>query len=612
MRSSFRSIVVLALLAAVLLAPSPAAATPSEGLVKVPEEATLTLLGGDPQDRLGSSVSRAGDLDADGRPDLLVAERSEWSMSSAWALRGGLTGVVALTSPDVPPAAGFGLRSIGLYHPAAAGVGDVNGDGRPDLAIASQVGGSKVVYGRAGTRPTVDLDKVAPPAGFAVSKDISVDVAPAGDFNGDGLADTAFVRPGMAAEDCMTFGYPGCIPTEAKPPALVVVFGRSDRTAPVDLAAPALPDAIAFPITLTSGWIRIAAAGDTNGDGRGDLLVGLPSAAGGDGRAIVLLGAATPTSFTIDPDALPQSRGFVLRTPAGEQGALGDAVGSAGDVNGDGRADLLIGAPKRQQGRGGAWIVYGRPLAGETELTVEGFGLGQVVLGPVAAGRFGSAVDGVGDINGDQRPDLVVGAPGIASAFVLRSLAAPGIIPMAAPGEPLPPASGFVIRGSAEDKELGAKVAGLGAGRIAVAAPAGGGAAAGAVHVVSAVASRQPISPLRLSVKLTAKVLQVGKPASFAVRTSGDAAVGVRIYRVENRRSCPPVPVGVPRTCSAVLTPLGTGQSLLARRATGARTVRAVPRAGGKALAKGRYVAVLRATAGSRRSPLVTTTFRVR
>ena len=142
----------------------------------------------------------------------------------------------------------------------------------------------------------------------------------------------------------------------------------------------------------------VASAGDVDGDGYADVIVGAPGLDSAAGRAYLYLGSAT---------GLGSTPAVTLPGMAGPGGAFGTSVASAGDVNGDGYADVIIGAPASQLSPGGHGYVY---LGSAT-------GLGStpaVTLtdGPSGAGaKFGSSVASAGDTNGDGYADVIVGAP---------------------------------------------------------------------------------------------------------------------------------------------------------------------------------------------------------
>jgi Ca2+-binding RTX toxin-like protein len=149
----------------------------------------------------------------------------------------------------------------------------------------------------------------------------------------------------------------------------------------------------------TFGW-SVAGAGDVNGDGSPDLLVGAPfqDVNGNDtqGQAFVFNGADGSLLLTLDNP-----------TPQTTIANFGIAVAGAGDVNGDGSPDLLVGAVGQD--------VNGNSIQGQAFVFSGADGSLLLTLDdptPQAGARFGGAVAGAGDVNGDGSPDLLVGAFG--------------------------------------------------------------------------------------------------------------------------------------------------------------------------------------------------------
>ena len=170
--------------------------------------------------------------------------------------------------------------------------------------------------------------------------------------------------------------------------------------------------------------LSVEAAGDVNGDGRPDMVVGIPTA-GPSGTAYVVFGRSSPG--TIDLAALGAG-GFRI---AGDH-AIGGDVAGAGDVNGDGLADLVIGAPGAGAG-GRAYIVFGKASTSPVDVAALGAGGFRIdgrrgfnffPLPPPGAfcrgDEVGTSVDGVGDFNGDGRPDVVIAGPGPFAPLALR------------------------------------------------------------------------------------------------------------------------------------------------------------------------------------------------
>jgi len=240
-----------------------------------------------------------------------------------------------------------------------------------------------------------------PPAGFSV--------AGVGDVNGDGLADVAVSAPFAS--------------NNGRSGSVYVVFGRRD-SATVDLRN--LGSAgyrVDGPGRASTLGYRIAAVGDVNGDGIPDLLAtGAYYSAylGGRTRSWVVYGQRTPGVV----DLAQPGHGYEISLP----GYHFLTAAGIGDVNGDGIPDLAIGDPmaepmtvrrtfrigKRRFVRketvynGRVFVVYGQRNAAPVDLAHLGRG-GYVIDGP-RGGQLSSTL--AGDLNGDGRPDLLVGAPG--------------------------------------------------------------------------------------------------------------------------------------------------------------------------------------------------------
>ena len=159
-----------------------------------------------------------------------------------------------------------------------------------------------------------------------------------------------------------------------------------------------------------SGW-SVAAAGDINGDGLADLLVGAPSAAVGFGRTYVVYGRTGGTVALTDIAGV--SGGFVAGGTMPTDTA-GNSVSGIGDVNGDGFDDFLVGAPHNAlagPNAGRAFVVFGGSGLGNVDLADVAAGSGGFAIdAPAAASYVGWSVSGTGDVNGDGIADLIVSA----------------------------------------------------------------------------------------------------------------------------------------------------------------------------------------------------------
>lgn len=162
----------------------------------------------------------------------------------------------------------------------------------------------------------------------------------------------------------------------------------------------------------------VSGAGDVNGDGLADVILGASGTNGGRGVAYVIFGKSDPAPV---PLATLGAAGFrILGATAGDM--AGSSVSSAGDINGDGLADLMVGAPLADpSGRGNAgssYVVFGK--ADHADVTLDALGSGGFRIdGGIGNEQTGFIVSGAGDVNADGRPDVVVSSNGRRACYVV-------------------------------------------------------------------------------------------------------------------------------------------------------------------------------------------------
>ena len=436
----------------VVLAAIPAAAP---GALPVPDRRAV-VAGPAPAAVTASTVAGRCDVDGDGVDDVLSADNQR-PFSNAYVVFGDRwLGDTDLAGPF------DGLRIVGAQGSPTAAVGcagDVDRDGRDEVLVGSwqedpngrdNAGSVFVVLGRRGGA-AIDLRE----PGFggyridgAVANDrIGVErVSGAGDVNRDGRDDVLVGGNGAAGRGPNTG-------------AAWVVFGRRG-SAPVDLAALGAGGyRIAGAKSGDRAGFAVANAGDVNDDGRPDQLVGAYTAANERGttagEAYVVFGRRA--TDTVELAALGGG-GITIRGAAGGD-RLGIALSTAGDVNRDGRADVLVGADGIADRPGRAYVIYGR-RAGTVDTAALG-GAGYAIEGEAPGDNAGYAVAALPDLDGDRRPEALLGAydaEPAGRAYIVFGRRRPAPVALAG----LTPDRGILLAGGAPGDRFGRAVADLG------------------------------------------------------------------------------------------------------------------------------------------------------
>ncbi len=353
---------------------------------------------------LGVSVAAAGDVNGDGYADVIVGaeqyDAGQTDEGAAFVFLGSATGI----ADGTPATAATQLESNqagALLGHSVAGAGDVNGDTYADVIVGvytysgshSNEGAAFVFLGSAsgiadGSPATADTTIESD----QTNAYLGISVAGAGDVNGDGYADAIVGSYSYTAD-------------QTDEGAAFVFLGSATGIASGNPTAAAAQ--LESNLTGAEFGVNVAGAGDVNADGYADVIVGASFYHAGqsnEGAAFVFLGSASGIA-----DGNPTTAAAQLESNL-TNAQLGISVAGAGDVNGDGYADVIVGAHRYTAGEtdeGAAFvflgtasgILDGNPTTASAQLESN-----------QASAEFGISVAGAGDVNGDGYADVIVGA----------------------------------------------------------------------------------------------------------------------------------------------------------------------------------------------------------
>ncbi len=394
----------------------------------------------DAGDYSGFSVSSAGDVNGDGVDDFIIganaADTNGPGSGASYVVFGdtsiGSSGVLELSTLN--GSNGFVCNGISVGDSSGRSVscaGDVNDDGINDLIIGAiqadqgaviDAGEAYIIFGHTsiGAGGTIELSSLDGINGFVclgidAYDQIGGSVSSAGDINGDGIGDL-IIGARFADPNMMNTGGESYI-----------VFGDPNLGASGTLDLSSLNGTNGFVCNGVDAGDRsgvsVSSAGDVNGDNFDDLIIGAYTAdehGTNTGECYVIFGGnGIGASGTLELASLNGANGFACYGDFGSD-FVGSSVSSAGDINGDGIGDLIIGASSRSSSPfsdavGNCYILFGGigiGSSGKVELTELNGTDGFVCFGVDAFDYTGYTVSSASDINGDGFDDCIVGAFG--------------------------------------------------------------------------------------------------------------------------------------------------------------------------------------------------------
>jgi hypothetical protein len=377
--------------------------------------ADASFWGEDAGDYSGRSVASAGDVNGDGLNDFLIGapldDDGGTSAGQTYLILGRAAANWGVDFDLSNADASFWGEDAGDYSGfSVASAGDVNGDGLDDFLIGayrdedggSLAGQTYLILGRAAANWGMDFDLSSADASFwgeDAGDESGYSVASAGDVNGDGR-DDFLIGAGGDDDGGTSAGQ------------TYLILGRAAANWGMDFDLSSADASFWGEDAGDLSGYSVASAGDVNGDGLDDFLIGAPTDDDGGnpwaGQTYLILGRAA-ANWGMDFDLSNADASFWGEDANDESG---QSVAYAGDVNGDGLDDFLIGAYRDEDGgnyAGQTYLILGRAAA-NWGMDFDLSNADASFWGEDAGDYSGFSVASAGDVNGDGRDDFLIGA----------------------------------------------------------------------------------------------------------------------------------------------------------------------------------------------------------
>jgi hypothetical protein len=318
--------------------------------------------------QFGINVSTAGDVNGDGFDDAMVGAYRYANVGRVYLFFGGssMNSLVDVTITGVVDSAVFGM--------ATSTAGDLNKDGYSDIIVGaahpSQPGKAFVYFGGAAMNNIADISM----NGESLADNFGVSVAATGDFNGDDYTELLVGASEFSFQMGRVYFYEYSVSGNITSDTVRKLIG---------------------PGTNQGFGMSVSSAGDVNKDGFDDMIVGC-TWNDSDGKAYLYFGGLV---FDTIPDV-------IMYGEAGQQSEFGKVVSGAGDVNGDGFADVIVGGHFYNLKTGRAYIYFGGALMNN---------VADIIITGEATDRYLGASVSSADFNKDGFSDVLVGEPGYGS-----------------------------------------------------------------------------------------------------------------------------------------------------------------------------------------------------